>query len=336
MQALVAAATDADGTAPLSEHVLLHLRHGGDSRRRAPARRATGTTLVGFAHLDLTDPVAGGAGELVVHPAHRRSGLGTRIVRGAARAAPPTRAGGCGSGRTASTPARSRWPRGLGFTQARVLWQMRRSLLAPLAEPRLPDGVRLRPFVVGADEPEFLRVNNAAFDWHPEQGGWDLEQVKLREAEPWFDPPGFLLAVDADDRLLGFHWTKVHGGADPGGALARAHRRGVRAGRGPVRARPAPRRGAHRGRAAPPARPRLAPGDAVRRGRQRRRRPGLPRSRLHPVGHGRLLRPLTAVHPASPGSRSGSKHVPAGHEQVTRRSGVCRAHVRAPVHSAFT
>jgi mycothiol synthase len=88
---------------------------------------------------------------------------------------------------------------------------MRRSLLAPLAAPQLPAGVRLRPFVVGSDEAEFLRVNNAAFYWHPEQGGWDVVQVKLREAEPWFDPAGFLLAVDAADRLLGFHWTKIHG-----------------------------------------------------------------------------------------------------------------------------
>jgi len=207
--ALVAAATDADGTAPLSEHVLLHVRHGGDTDA-AQLLATEGDELLGFAHLDLTDPVAGGAGELVVHPAHRRSGVGTRLVKALLE-------------RTAEAGGRLRlWAHGehpgavalangLGFTQARVLWQMRRSLLAPLTEPHLPDGVHLRPFVVGADEPEFLRVNNAAFDWHPEQGGWNLEQVKLREAEPWFDAQGFLLAVDADDRLLGFHWTKVHG-----------------------------------------------------------------------------------------------------------------------------
>ena len=212
VQALVAAATQVDGTAPLSEHVLLHLRHGGDAEAAHLLAR-DGDELVGFAHLDLTDPVAGGAGELVVHPEHRRAGLGGRIVQALLDRA----------GRSEVAAGRLRlWAHGehagavalattLGFTQARVLWQMRRSLLAPLAEPHLPEGVRLRPFVVGADEREFLRVNNAAFDWHPEQGGWDLDQVKLREAEPWFDPNGFLLAVDADDRLLGFHWTKVHG-----------------------------------------------------------------------------------------------------------------------------
>jgi mycothiol synthase len=213
VQALVAAATDVDGTAPLSEHVLLHLRHGGDTDAAHLLAREGGE-LVGFAHLDLTDPVAGGAGELVVHPAHRRAGLGTRVVQ--ALLDRTAEAGSVADGRLrlwahGEHPGAVALARSLGFTQTRVLWQMRRSLLAPLAEPHLPDGVRLRPFVVGADEREFLRVNNAAFDWHPEQGGWDLDQVKLREAEPWFDAKGFLLAVDADDRLLGFHWTKVHG-----------------------------------------------------------------------------------------------------------------------------
>ena len=55
-----------------------------------------------------------------------------------------------------------------------------------------------------------VRVNNRAFSWHPEQGQWDISELAVREAQPWFDPKGFLLAVDACDRLLGFHWTKVH------------------------------------------------------------------------------------------------------------------------------
>lgn len=214
---LVAAATDADGTAPLSEHVLLHVRHGGDAQAAHLLAREADGTLVGFAHLDLTDPVAGGAGELVVHPAHRRSGTGTALVeamleRTAAAGAP--RGGRLrlwAHGEHAGAVALADK---LGFSRVRVLWQMRRSLLAPLDAVELPEGVRIRPFVVGADEAAFLEVNNAAFAWHPEQGGWDVAQVKLREAEPWFDPAGFLLAVDAEDRLLGFHWTKVHGSGD--------------------------------------------------------------------------------------------------------------------------
>jgi mycothiol synthase len=89
---------------------------------------------------------------------------------------------------------------------------MRRDLGVPLPDPRVPDGVRIRPFEVGADEAELLRVKKAAFAWHPEQGGWTLDDVTERETEPWFDPDGVLLAVDvtAPQHLLGFHWTKVH------------------------------------------------------------------------------------------------------------------------------
>lgn len=210
--ALVAAATEADGTAPLSEHVLLHLRAGGDADAAHLLARSGGT-LVGYAHLDVTDPIAGGAGELVVDPAHRRHGLGAAMVRAVIEHAGGVRLRLWAHG---DHPGAVALAEGLGFTRARSLWQMRRSLLAPLPAPRLPDGVTLRPFRVGADEQAFLRVNNAAFDWHPEQGGWDVEQVKLREAEPWFDAAGFLLAVDAQDRLLGFHWTKVHGGGAGG------------------------------------------------------------------------------------------------------------------------
>jgi mycothiol synthase len=116
-------------------------------------------------------------------------------------------------------PGATALARRFDFRRARELWQLGRDLTEPVAQPPLPDGVRLRGFVVGADEAEFLRVNNAAFDWHPEQGGWELEQVELREAEPWFDPDGFLLAVDETDRLLGYHWTKVHDTSPPLGEV---------------------------------------------------------------------------------------------------------------------
>jgi len=80
--------------------------------------------------------------------------------------------------------------------------------------------VQVLPFRPGRDEEAWLRVNARAFAWHPEQGRWTPDELRVREAEPWFDPAGFLLAWrgDPDDggTLLGFHWTKVHPPGDAG------------------------------------------------------------------------------------------------------------------------
>lgn len=196
VRALASAAAEVDGSAPLSDEVLLALRSAGTAHLMA----RDGDALVGFAHLD-----ADGGGELVVAPVHRRVGLGTRLVESVLDRAPEARIWAHG-GHPGAVAIAAR----LGFVQVRGLWQMHLHMPeAPQARP-LPDGVRIRPFVVGADEAEFLRVNNAAFDWHPEQGGWGTGQITARQAEPWFDADGFLLAVDPDDRLLGYHWTKIH------------------------------------------------------------------------------------------------------------------------------
>ena len=54
------------------------------------------------------------------------------------------------------------------------------------------------------DDAELLRVNNAAFAWHPEQGGWTEAEIAERRAEPWFDPEGLFLAFDEQSgELLG-------------------------------------------------------------------------------------------------------------------------------------
>ncbi|HTM84866.1 MAG TPA: mycothiol synthase, partial [Mycobacterium sp.] len=82
-------------------------------------------------------------------------------------------------------------------------------------------GVSIRTYRGAADDAEVLRVNNAAFAWHPEQGGWTPADLAEQMSQPWFDPAGLFLAFDSSgaaagadtgeaDTLLGFHWTKIH------------------------------------------------------------------------------------------------------------------------------
>ncbi len=90
---------------------------------------------------------------------------------------------------------------------------MRRSLQTQLDRPELADGITVRTFRIGQDEDEWTALNRRAFATHPEQGAWTAEDLYLREQEPWFNPEGFFLA-ERDGRLVGFHWTKIHGQDD--------------------------------------------------------------------------------------------------------------------------
>lgn len=99
-------------------------------------------------------------------------------------------------------PADDEAARSAGFAPYRDLLQMRCRL------PTEATNLSVRPFEP-ADAEAFLRVNNRAFDWHPEQGGMTLDDLAERQAESWYDPAGFLL-LDIDGELAGFCWTKIH------------------------------------------------------------------------------------------------------------------------------
>jgi mycothiol synthase len=207
--AVIASITEADGVAPLSEHVLLHLRHGGDEGGRHFIAVDAKGAIVGYAHLDSTDEVHGASAELAVHPDHRRCGIARRLVEALIAATADGRLRLWAHGEQAAGAALAQ---SFGFTHSRVLWQMRRSLLAPLPEVALPDGISLRTFNPGDDDAPWLALNGLAFAGHPEQGEWTNVDLHQRLSEPWFSPSGFLLASDeATGNLIGFHWTKVHG-----------------------------------------------------------------------------------------------------------------------------
>ncbi len=216
VSALAEAATEEDGVGPLSEHVMLHLRYGGDEPARNIMLYAEspggGQELVAYGHLDVTDPVEGASAEVVVHPARRRAGIGGRLVEAVLAETTDGRLRLWSHG---EHPAAAALAHSLGFRAARALWQMRRSLGAPLPEPKVPAGVSVRAFAPGRDEEPWVALNARAFRDHPEQGTWTSGTLHRRMQEPWFDADGFFVA-EREGRLVGFHWTKVHGASGHG------------------------------------------------------------------------------------------------------------------------
>lgn len=184
-----------DGTDPLDEAAVLHLKHHGLDGVHA------WVTADGFALRH-----SGGL-DLAVAPDTRAQGLGTALAAAALTAPGPVTAWSHGD-----HPAARLLATRYGAGPVRELWVMRRPTAEPLPEVATPPGVTIRGFDPDdpADSADVLEVNAAAFASHPEQGALDSSGLAERIAEDWFDPAGLLLARDADASLLGFHWTKRH------------------------------------------------------------------------------------------------------------------------------
>ncbi|MET0474935.1 MAG: mycothiol synthase [Mycobacterium sp.] len=224
--AVFEAAAAHDGTAAVGDQVHRELPHDRTGHLVAERDGA----IVGYLDLVPATDDAPAMAEVAVDPAARRRGIGSELIRtGLAKGGAGARVWAHGNLEPAKATAAA-----LGLVAARELLQMRRPLGdLPAVAPR--DDVLLRTYEGPDDDAELLRVNNAAFSWHPEQGGWTDADVAERRGEPGVDPPGLVLAFDSggqerSDRgidaggqerrdrgielapggLLGFHWTKVH------------------------------------------------------------------------------------------------------------------------------
>lgn len=201
---LVASVTDHDGVPPLAEHVLLHLRHGGDIAD-SHFLADISDQLAGYAHLDLTDVIEGPSAEIVVSAEFRNKGIGSALLQAVKEVAGDRlRLWSHGDLPGAQVIAERH-----GFQRVRTVVQMRRSLGDPI--PEIDPSIAIRSFLVGLDEPAWLSLNNIAFAGHPEQADWSERDFQIRRQESWFEPTGFLIA-EIDGEMAGFCWTKVHGG----------------------------------------------------------------------------------------------------------------------------
>ncbi len=217
---LLEVATSEDGHSPLGEHRWLDLVHGGRHGFAGLVAWEPGHGHpVGYAQLTrepLAGPVASATGptwalEFVVDPHHRSRDpdIGHTLLAAALGVVREEGGGHVHLWLHHPTAATDELAGAVGLARGRELLQMRRHLPTGISSD-LP----VRPFVAGQDEAAWLEVNNRAFRWHPEQGGWDRETLQARQGQPWFDASGLLLH-ERDGKLAGFCWTKEHRDADP-------------------------------------------------------------------------------------------------------------------------
>lgn len=211
VRSAASAATEVDGTQPLSEAFVLGLDREGEHLVATDDDR-----VIGYAAT--TDD---GSLEAFVAPAHRTKGVGTALLESALERKPGARPWAHGD-----LPASRALAAGLGLEVVRELLVLARPVQSgDEVDPVLPAGIRHRAFVPGVDDEALLAVNAAAFAHHPEQGSLDAQGLGERMALPWFDAEGLILLEDDDpSRLAGFHWTKID---PPGGPVGEVYVVGV-------------------------------------------------------------------------------------------------------------
>ncbi|WP_426716972.1 mycothiol synthase [Corynebacterium auriscanis] len=213
--------TESDGVAPLGEAFLRGLR---EDRGHTHVVAFEEGEVVGVLAID-SDRVV----ELAVLPSRRHAGIATRLFQALKQSAGfsgvvDVWAHGDGS-------EAQRFVATLDARRTRELLKM--AVSCPPGSPRANEfammaerarksltgsGIKVLSYAEASEkfgvdhvDEEWVRVNNEAFAWHPEQGGWSVEHLRREKDTGWFDPDGVLMLWidDENPECMGFHWTKI-------------------------------------------------------------------------------------------------------------------------------
>lgn len=190
MHDVFAAAREYDGVAPINESgalVLEGVRPG---------------TLVEHDHAAAVVDLRDGTVMLAVDPPHRRRGHGTALLAEVLAAHPDLTVWAFGT-----LPGSTELAAKAGLTPIRTLLKMSRALTP---DEVAPDGIEIDHYRDG-DAQRIVEVNAAAFAHHPEQGRLTVAEFEDLTRQPWFSAEGLKVVREAGE-VVGFHWTKRHGG----------------------------------------------------------------------------------------------------------------------------
>ena len=212
LEELAEQAERVDGMAPLSEQFLNGLTDSRLQHRHLVAW--VDKKPCGVAGLD------GSTAELFIAPDFRGQGYGALLYDAAAET-PNLQAWAHGNLPAAQALAHSR---GRQVTRKLVVMGIGGEELAAVARPEdvpltaLNYSESVAKWGQEFVEEQWLKANNEAFSWHPEQGGWDIDRLHRGMEADWFDPADLLFLWDTagDPVLAGFHWTKWHAEEAPG------------------------------------------------------------------------------------------------------------------------
>ena len=156
-------------------------------------------TIVGTVDGTIVGYVTPHQQELVVHPDHRRRGIGTRLVEA-----------GLAYARTHDQPALTLAPppgnagaeafaTRLGFAYDSSLWQLRLPPGRDVDRPVFPPAVVARPFTADVDLGRYVGMINSAFVDHPSPIMVTIDVVTMAHSRPEFVPDNICLLGAAAD-----------------------------------------------------------------------------------------------------------------------------------------